>query len=79
MKRIIKTNTYEASLVSMNARKKTCRIKIHYFGNDFSCIYDYSLYEEFSYFSRYATEHDWKVFLLSAGCLNVVYVKSTKM
>lgn len=79
MRLIILDKKYEVSLISMNARKKTCRVKVHYFGDDFAYIREYLLDYDFNYYSGHATSKDWKMILKYCGVLSETYVKSIKM
>lgn len=79
MRRIILDKKFEVSLISMNARKKTCRVKVHYFGDDFAYIREYFIDYDFHYYSVYATSNDWKMLLKDGGFLSETYVKSIKM
>lgn len=79
MKLIINDKKYEVSLISMNNKSRTCRVKFHYKGDNFAYIRVFSLDYDFDYYQRQATEHDWKVFFASSGCLSNEFVKSTKM
>lgn len=79
MRPIINDKKYEVSLLSMNNKSRTCRVKVHFKGDDFANIREYSLDNDFDYYQHYATEHDWKTFFASSGCLSDKFVKSTKM
>lgn len=79
MRIIISDKSYEVSLVSMNKKNKSCRVKIHYFGDDFAYVREYSLDYDFGYYSLYATQNDWKNFFRCSSPLCEVYVKSIKM
>lgn len=79
MRPIINDKKYEVSLLSMNNKSRTCRVKVHFKGVDFANIREYSLDNVFGYYQNYATELDWKIFFASSGCLSDKFVKSTKM
>lgn len=79
MRLIISDKNYEVSLISMNKKLRTCRVKVHYKSDDFSYIRVYSLDEDFSYYKNYATVGDWKTLFSSSDCLSNEFVKSTKM
>lgn len=79
MRLIISDKNYEVSLISMNKKSRTCRVKVHYKSDDFSYIRVYSLDSLFCYYEDYATVDDWKSFFSSAGCLSNQFIKSTKM
>lgn len=78
MREIFKDYYLVGSLVSMNKKNRTCRIKTNK-QNSLCIIREYYLGDEFDFFSRYAVESDWISLVENSVPLSKTYVKSTKM
>lgn len=78
MRVIFKDFQLVGSLVSMNKKNRTCRIKTN--RHNWLCIIkEYYLGDEFNFYSLYAVDSDWRSLVENTAPLSKTYVKSTKM